>query len=282
MYSITPLELKAAAQKLPPSPEIFGKLSKMLKSRDTGMRDIVELVNTDSSLTAKVLKISNSAAYNTGSDPINNLDQAIQRIGFRELFKVVGMAASSNGFPRRSLVYNVDGSLLWENSVATGLAMEYLAKAAGEDEQEAYTLGLLKSMGKMIIETCSRKFIVAPKYFPNKGATLVEWEQEKFEMTNAVAASLVLQAWNFPETAYQTLEFQYDPDMAPSANRLSRLLNIANGVAEKVGKSIPGESGYWALSEDCLADAELNENHVEAAAQYVQQRMGDIVTSMVN
>jgi len=271
-YSISPLELKAAASKLPPSPQIFGKLSKMLKDRNTGMEDIVELVNTDTSLTAKVLKISNSSSYNMG-EPIDSLEQAIGRIGFAELFKVVGMAAASNAFARKNRTYDINGWLYWENSVTIGLAMEHLAPIAGEDPKEAYTLGLLKSMGKTIIDTSAKKFIVPPIYDSSSKTPLLDWEMESLGVTNPEAATIVLESWNFPESAIDALKFQYTPDLAPSENRLARLLNIASGIAEHLGKGAPGESAYWNLSNDCLAEVDLSVSDVREAYKSAKQKV---------
>ena len=272
MYSISSLELKAAAQKLPPSPQIFGKLSKMLKDRNTGMEDIVELVNTDTALTAKVLKISNSASYNTG-ESIDSLEQAIGRIGFTELFKVVGMAAASNAFARRNRTYGINGWLYWENSVTIGLAMEHLAPIAGEDAKEAYTLGLLKSMGKTIIDTCAKKFMAPPIFKEDDNTPLLDWEKETLGITNPEAATLVLESWNFPETAIQALQFQYAPDLAPSGSRFARLLNIAGAIAEHLGKGVPGETSYWNVTNDCLADADLDGSDVREACKVAKLRV---------
>jgi len=90
---VKPGDLRVAASELPPSPQVFGKLGKLLRDPNTGLNDITELVNTDASLTTRVLKLSNSAAFAQGM-AIDNLDDAINRIGFREVFKLVGVAAA--------------------------------------------------------------------------------------------------------------------------------------------------------------------------------------------
>ena len=279
MYTITPLELKAAAQKLPPSPRIFGKIGRLLRNRNTGIKDIATLVNTDSSLTAQVLRISNSAAFSSGV-PIDNLDEAINRIGFGELFKVVGMAAASNTFTGRSPTYGVDGSLIWENAVASGLAMECLAAAAGQDGQQGYTLGLLRSIGKLVLDNCSRCHSVPPRFLDKYGMGVVEWEQQTFGLTNPRVASLVLTAWKLPSLACQAIEYQYAPEIVPNPNPYCRLLNVANGVAERVGKALPGEGGYWDLGEEALEQVSLEEAQVDEACDYVSQKMEEVVGAL--
>ena len=76
---VTPDDLKVAGSELPPSPQVFGKRGKLLRDPNTGLNDILELVNTDASLTSRVLKLSNSGALAQGT-AIDNLDDAINRI----------------------------------------------------------------------------------------------------------------------------------------------------------------------------------------------------------
>ena len=101
---VTPDDLKVAASDLPPSPQVFGKLGKLLRDPNTGLNDITELVNTDASLPTRVLKLSNSAAFAQGMT-IDNLDDAINRIRFREVFKLVGVAAASDLFTVQNRTY---------------------------------------------------------------------------------------------------------------------------------------------------------------------------------
>lgn len=271
-YHISQLELKAAAQKLPPSPQIFAKLTRMLKDRNTVTKDIVELVKSDASLTAKVLKLSNSMAFSLGQ-PVDTLEQAISRVGFAELFKVVGMAAASNVFARRNNTYGIDGWHFWENAVANGLAMEALAKAVGIDEKEAYTLGLLRTMGKTIIDACSQKFMVPPRYSASEETPLLLWEEEKLGVTNSEAAAIVLEAWNFPEEAIEALRYQYTPDEAPEANLHAHLLAIAGAIADHLEKGNPGEKTYWKITQGRLKEAGLDIKDVRVAHQEVKLRI---------
>jgi HD-like signal output (HDOD) protein len=96
-----------------------------------------------------VLRLSNSAAFAQGH-AIDASDDAINRVGFREVFKLVGMAAASDFFSSRNNTYRIDSSTMWENAFSCGLAMESIPQNIGHDEQEYCTLGLLRSMVTLI------------------------------------------------------------------------------------------------------------------------------------
>jgi len=281
MNTISPINLKKAAKDLPPSPQIFGKLGKMFKNPDTGLDDITGLVNSDSSLTAQVLRLSNSATYSQGS-AVDTLDEAINRIGFRELFKLVGMAAASQVFSERNQTYGLDGSLLWENSLASGLAMERLAHAAGGDEQEAYTMGLLRSIGKMVIDACAKADGGYPNYPAGSEAPLIDWEETNFGITNPSVAGFLVASWNFPGIATGALQHQYAPEKAPKPTPYIYLLNLANGIAERIGKPLKGEAAYWEVTDDKLERVGLERADLDRTAEEVAEELENVVSSVAS
>ncbi len=282
MQSMTPLspsDLKKAADGLPPSPQVFGKLGKMLRDPFTGLNDITDLVNTDSSLTAQVLRLSNSALYGR-SAPIDTLDEAINRIGFRELFKLVGMAAVSEVFSDRNHTYGIDGSLLWENSLCCGLAMEVFAQEVGQDEQEAYTLGLLRSFGKLVIDICSANRKDAIGYSIEDGPNLLDWEEAQFGTTNPQVAGFLLSTWNFPAETIDAIQIQYTPKGPKGQSQNAAMLNLSCSVAEDLGKALPGECAYWGSSEACLQQLGLKPSHLEEAKEYAAETLDDVLASI--
>lgn len=279
MIPISPSELKKAADALPPSPQVFGKLGKLLRDPSTGLNDITDLVNTDSSITAQVLRLSNSANFGRG-EPIDTLDDAINRIGFRELFKLVGMAATSAAFSARNATYGVEGSLLWENALSCGLAMETFAQKLGIDEQEAYTLGLLRSFGKLIINTCviNRNELVS--YPEENEPKLLEWEEELFGTNNANAAAFLLSTWNFPSDTINAIQHQYTPSQATGSSKEAAMLNLAGSIAENLDKALPGESAYWESADSALKQSGLSTSHLEEAQEYAGAMLGEVLSSV--
>lgn len=279
MNTISIQDLKKAAQKLPPSPRIFGKLGRLLNDPDTGMVEITSLVNADSSLTAQVIRLSNTAAY-CGASPVDTLDEAINRIGFRELYKLVGMAASSQVFSRRNKTYNLDGSLMWENSLAAGLVMEFLAKRVGLDDQEAYTLGLLRNMGKMVIDACAGTNPAYPFYPLNSEPPLIEWEDNNFGINNPTVAGFILYDWNFPDETGATVQYQYEPEKADSDTPLPYLLNLSDCVAEMMGKNLRGEGEYFRLTEERMVKTGVTQKDLEDARDTITETLDAIISSV--
>lgn len=279
-YRITPLAMKAAALKMPASPEIFVKLGRMLKDKDSEMSDVLALVQRDPALVAQVFRLANTAYFNTG-EPIEDLEEGVNRIGFQELHRIIGVASISGVFKYWNLAYKVSGDVIWHNALASALAMEELAGIVGEDRSDAYTTGILRSLGKLLIDNCAKSHTRnAPVYDLESGLPLLMWEENTFGTTNPKMADYVMESWSFPEMQLAGLRFQYQPELAPEGSQQARLLNIACGIAEKLGKAIPGEAGYWEMEEAAFASAGLDTGDVKSATGRSSQKLKRLLKAL--
>ena len=82
------------AKRLPPAPKVLSELMDLLQQSDVDNAKVVRLVTFDPALTSKILQVCNSAAF-AGADPIADLNEAIMRIGFGEVFPVPFLAIIS-------------------------------------------------------------------------------------------------------------------------------------------------------------------------------------------
>ena len=69
------------AEELPPTPQILCKIQSCMADPNSDLSDLVKLVRMDSTLAAKIVRLSNSSYYG-GSIPSENLMEAVQRLGF--------------------------------------------------------------------------------------------------------------------------------------------------------------------------------------------------------
>lgn len=251
---------------LPAAPQILARLGQMRLDPVADLNDVTALLRCDASLTARIIRIANTAAYATG-EPFASLEQALARIGFGEIYRIAGFAAVSqmSGYSLRE--YGITGAQLRENSLLTALLMEQLADLAGLDSQEAYSAGLLRSIGKMAVQG----FIAGAKdkavFNAAAGPTLEAWERELTGFTNSEAAAFVLGEWHFPAGISTAIALQYCPEAATPECRLAQLLNLASGAADSLGFGLQGEQPYWVRSPERAAAAGIDEEQLATAAQ---------------
>lgn len=248
-------------KQLPAAPRIMSQLGHLLLDPNSEMSEVAELLRRDTALTARIIRISNSAFYNAGQ-PYGTLDEALARVGYMEVYRLTGLAAVSQMSDHALAMYGISGAQLRENSLLTALVAEVLASMAGIDARVAYTAGLLRSVGKIALDRVTRNGSYQGNYRGEHGR-LGEWEGQFVGMTNCEAAAVILKEWRFPVTTIEGIHHQYLS--TAGAPPLAQLLNLAAGAAERGGYALPGESEYWANVIASCRDLKLDEEQVNEA-----------------
>jgi HD-like signal output (HDOD) protein len=251
---------------LPAAPQILSRLGQMRLDPIADLNDVTALLRLDAALTARIIRIANTAAYSTG-EPYASLEQALARVGFGEIYRIAGFAAVAQMSNQSLREYGITGSRLRENSLFIALVMESLAVPAGLEPQEAYSAGLLRSIGKMAVEGLMNTASERQAFDSAGGKTLEEWERAQTGFTSGEAAAFVLTEWRFPAGISTAIALQYHPETAEPACRLAHLLNLACGAAHTLGFGITGETAYWNLSPEKWTGAGVDENHLAAATK---------------
>jgi HD-like signal output (HDOD) protein len=178
------------AKSLPAAPRILAELGHLLLDPNTDMGEVTALLRRDTALTARIIRISNSAFYNTGQ-PYAALEDALARVGYMEVYRLTGLAAMSQSVDRPLSMYGVSGAQVRENSLLTALVAELLAPQVGLDGRLAYTAGLLRSLGKIVFDGLTRSGVIRGAHYTG-ASPLAEWETGIAGTNNCEAAAVVL------------------------------------------------------------------------------------------
>ncbi len=90
---LTRENIVSLGSKLAPAAATFGHLRVLLEDPDTESEEIVNLVRLDPALTFHVVRMSNSVLFGS-RERTDSLEGAVGRVGFREIYRVVGLAAT--------------------------------------------------------------------------------------------------------------------------------------------------------------------------------------------
>lgn len=261
------------AQKLPTSPQIFAKLCVLLDDLNSDPSRVVELVGVDTGLTARVLRLSNSVFFR-GSLSVESLDEAINRVGFREVHKIVGIAMTEEAFKEGLPAYHLGAKEIFENSVVTALAMEAIAGQAGEDEHEAYTVGLLRQIGKLVLGR------ILAKERPGTSSPMVgdiaAWEMAEFNTTSHETTAIVLEAWKLPPAVCNGIRHHHKPETYEKDDPLGAIVHLGCWVAEQLGKGLPAEGAIWEPTSARLDRAGVSEVFIRECVEQTQVAFDDL------
>lgn len=245
--------------KLAPSAAILGRLRLLLEDPGTDTDEVINLVRLDPALTFHVTRMSNSILFGV-RERHDSLDGAVGRVGFQNIYRLVGLAATKQSCQRDLPTYRLQAGQLWENAVATAAAAEIFALPAGIDPGLAYATGLLRSLGRVVLDAVS-----CDKCYPGEAEwpLVSDWERATFGVTSTEITTVLLDHWRFPSELVDGIRGHHDPFGEPSSNVSACVLNLACGVSARFGLDLPGEGGHWHRSEAKLTLANFTEPMVE-------------------
>lgn len=251
-------DLLRIAQGFPATPQILAELGLLLRDPNTELADIARRLKRDTALAARLMRIANSAAL-AQTEPVASIEDAAALIGFQEIHRLVGAVAIDHFTQGDFAAYGFAGRRLRENALLVALLMEELATPADEDPRAAYTIGLLRSLGKIALEKLAAGTGRVTGFSPAAGLPLVEWETGSFGTTSCAATAVILHHWHFPHEIPQAIAEHYTP--AGRSHPLTHLLNLAANMADKLGYGLPGESRYWLETDEIYRKSGLDPRH---------------------
>jgi putative nucleotidyltransferase with HDIG domain len=220
-------------ERLPAQPSVAMRTVWVADQPQSSSKDLAAALTADPSLTARVLRLANSAYYGL-SRRIADVAFAVTVVGFPTVRAMAAVHASG-------LFESGEDSVpegYWEHSVATASICTVLAPRVGVRPNQAFPLGLLHDLGSALL------FRAAPERFEQvhaearDGRPLRAAEKAAFGLAHDEAAARVFSAWRFPESFIQAVaDHHAHPATLNEAESL--LLVAAESVASRLVKT-PG------------------------------------------
>jgi len=154
MGKVTMESIVEAVNDLPALPDVVVEIMELTENPDSTAQDINNVLNRDQSLTAKVLKLANSAFYGFPRR-ISTVTDATVLLGFKTIRGII-MAAAVSGFLNQEVEgYALGYGELWRHSQCAAMTARLIAKKAKVGTPDlAYTAAIIipeaKSKSQMI------------------------------------------------------------------------------------------------------------------------------------
>jgi HD-like signal output (HDOD) protein len=249
------------AQALPAAPQVLGGLCELLEDINTDLDQISDEIRVDAALSGRVIRLSNSIIFGGGA-AVGSVEEAVNRVGFAEIVRLVGVATVGGLVDRALSAYGIAAAQLRESLLLHALASEALAGYTSVEPRVAYAAGLLRGVGMMVLERAARGRIGTLDAFDLKRFTTYgEWEQARFGVSSTEVCTMVLDEWRFPSELVGALE----QHLAPTGQPLASVLNLAGGIVLARGLALPGETACWPVSAEKLEAAGIDETQWDAA-----------------
>jgi HD-like signal output (HDOD) protein len=258
-------KLLETARSLPADLEVLSTLGEMLQDVNADLGAIAALLRRDLALAARIVRISNSPLF---GGRVASVEEAVSRVGFGEILRLVGTATTGRFADRALEHYGITALQLRDNMLYTAFACEELARLSAGDSRVAYTAGLLRPIGFMVLDRAARGRIPPRETFePKRWGNYRIWEGSFLGVGHAEVAGLILDEWHFPKSMGAALRLHYLAQPADMENSLALTLNLAGTLAGAAGHAFEGETDHWLLTPEKLQAAGLNQEQLATAAE---------------
>jgi len=184
-----------------PSPTGVGlKILQLTQTDDASIDDVAAVLQTDPTLTGRLLKLANSGT-NGGRSAVTTVHAAAVRLGLQSVRSIsLGFSLLAGNRTGRCQTFDYDG--FWSHSLAVAAAAQTVAELRGEiAPTEAFTCGLLQGMGRLALASIHPTAYegVLERARGQTSARLAEIEKDNFGMNHREVAAAILSDWRLPE-----------------------------------------------------------------------------------
>ncbi len=223
-------------EELPTLPVVVPKLINLIEDEKSDASGVTEIISHDPALTAKILKVANSAYYGF-SQKITELEHAVALLGFNMVKSLALSIGVIRSFPegKDTEYFSHDG--LWLHSLTVAAIMNELAKKhAGKNiNKSLFIIGLLHDIGKLVFDQFFHDDFQKAIKFANENdkVKLHDAELEVIGIDHCELAGILLERWNFPPGIMNPIKYHHLRELPHDTSAIDvSLLRISNILAQ--------------------------------------------------
>jgi len=221
---------------LPAMPHVASKVLELSSDPDTSASLLQQVISDDQAMTARILKIANSAMY-ACSRRIKTLSEAIVMLGFNSIRSLVVTSAARNLYGAGGARMGLKERLLWEHSIGCAFASRLLVeKRHPALTEEAFLAGLMHDIGKLVINLqLPERFEEIVQIVYNENREFHATELEILGFDHARVGALLVNKWKLSPVLEDVIGQHHDPASLTAERPLLLYLELANRLRQKYG-----------------------------------------------
>jgi putative nucleotidyltransferase with HDIG domain len=213
-------------------PQTLAEVLRVTRDEKSSSRDLEAVIQRDPALTARILRIVNSAYYGLNREA-GTVNQAVVTIGTRA---VTALALSSSVYKMTSeWRTTTDPVRFWRHSLEVAIASRMVAQAAGyQFADEAFVAGLLHDIGILVLEDAFPDKFKEIKKRLSRGENLADIEDEIWGTNHARVGKFLLEQWKLPVRICDAVgrhHTTFSPETISPDHVLDQIVCLANHLS---------------------------------------------------
>jgi len=222
-------------------PTIFVKVDEALNNANCTNQYLVDILNEDTALSARLLRLANSAMFNFPSK-IDSVSQAISIIGTQQLRALV-LASSVMKVFKDIPEDLINMEMFWRHSIACAVSARIIASLRRAANVEYFFLaGLLHDIGRLILfKEVPIEMGQAMRQAKETQQLLFKEEHEIFGFNHAKIGGMLLKEWKLPAQLIDSTAFHHNPRRSTDFKDEVAVIHVADIIANSLQLGSSGE-----------------------------------------
>ncbi|MCO4783287.1 MAG: HDOD domain-containing protein [Candidatus Cloacimonetes bacterium] len=232
MRDSSPMDLEkltAEIDHLSTLPDIVFKIMELTNDKNSGADDLVKVIQTDPSITTKVLRMVNAPYYAVANE-IYDVKKAIVRLGFRAIREISLTVSVCELFKSKSNIHGYKRSELWRHLVGVAILAKMISERMNLAlSNQAFSAGLLHDIGIILMDQyCQDDFIKVMQNSSENKRCVCECEKEVLTFDHQMLSYGVFEKSEIPDSIADVMRYHHQPQNSKEYAALNSLIYIAD------------------------------------------------------
>jgi putative nucleotidyltransferase with HDIG domain len=270
-------------ENLPTLPIVVEQIQKLMASPNSSMKQIGAVIARDQAITARVIRLINSAFYGLGSR-ITSIPQAIVLLGLNTVKNLITGVSVVKMFAGSGNASLFDREQFWLHSMACAMGARMLAKNLGRKEPEDYFLaGLLHDIGVIVLDQYfHEEFIAVLHHAARERINYYAAEGAVLETTHGQVGEAVALKWRIPVFLVDAIRNHHEPATSDREAEDSRdiiaMVHIADVAANNAGMHMGFAGGRLEYHELALRSTGIKNGVIDEVFEAVVKEVRTLAT----
>ncbi len=208
---------------LPTLPDTVHRVQAAMEDPDVSIHDVVDIVQNDPPVAARILSVANSAAYGF-PNRVDSVSLAATLLGLHETYLLVLSSAVVNTFEKSA---QFDYRRFWHESMACAQLATVIAQNCGQGRNTGvFAAALLHDIGRVALwEAAPQRYAKVDSNLRN--SDLIEAEQKALGIAHPEAGYELTSNWGLPAEITEPVRFHHTFQYAEKARELTAVVGAA-------------------------------------------------------
>lgn len=278
MRELTLYNIINRVEELPEVPQIAFRAIQLLNNPETEVSSLAEVISSDQALTAKVLRLCNSAYYGLPRK-VTTISEAVVIVGFSSIKSLVLMITTQSSMNKGLLGYKIGPGEFWRHSISTAETSRLIAQRIKHDKpEECFIAGLIHDIGKMVLNQHALPEVYRATNLSQKENMPIHLAEQKIlGFDHAAVGAALAERWNFPPILVESIRrhhslepFYLDGQLVP----MPSIIGFGNLLSQVIDEQ---NAQNWQVFDDyqqaLQSHLNLSLEDLQALAQGIHKRI---------